>query len=196
MYVMSTFLVVVIIVIGINLMNSYEKMKQFDKSINTLMNQMSGNDTDQSDNQDDTVTVNKLSGDVYPTKGDTDTSQNEDNMKNADNYSNTGSNSGGTERNSGSANSSESLNNSDDANGVGDENSSDSSTAPKTAQGVSSGDDTAAYTAYVYTVKTGDTLMSICKKHYGTTTKYTEVLKYNELDDANVLYVGQEIKLP
>ena len=71
MYVMSTFLVVVIIVIGINLMNSYEKMKQFDKSINTLMNQMSGNDTDQSDNQDDTVTVNKLSGDVYPTKGDT-----------------------------------------------------------------------------------------------------------------------------
>lgn len=78
---MSTFLVVVIIVIGINLMNSYEKMKQFDKSINTLMNQMSGNDTDQSDNQDDTVTVNKLSGDVYPTKGDTDTSQNEDNMK-------------------------------------------------------------------------------------------------------------------
>lgn len=115
---MSTFLVVVIIVIGINLMNSYEKMKQFDKSINTLMNQMSGNDTDQSDNQDDTVTVNKLSGDVYPTKGDTDTSQNEDNMKNADNYSNTGSNSGGTERNSGSANSSESLNNSDDANGV------------------------------------------------------------------------------
>ena len=82
------------------------------------------------------------------------------------------------------------------ANGVGDENSSDSSTAPKTAQGVSSGDDTAAYTAYVYTVKTGDTLMSICKKHYGTTTKYTEVLKYNELDDANVLYVGQEIKLP
>ena len=108
----------------------------------------------------------------------------------------TGSNSGGTERNSGSANSSESLNNSDDANGVGDENSSDSSTAPKTAQGVSSGDDTAAYTAYVYTVKTGDTLMSICKKHYGTTTKYTEVLKYNELDDANVLYVGQEIKLP
>ena len=196
MYVMSTFLVVVIIVIGINLMNSYEKMKQFDKSINTLMNQMSGNDTDQSDNQDDTVTVNKLSGDVYPTKGDTDTSQNEDNMKNADNYSNTGSNSGGTERNSGSANSSESLNNSDDANGVGDENSSDSSTAPKTAQGVSSSDDTAAYTAYVYTVKTGDTLMSICKKHYGTTTKYTEVLKYNELDDANVLYVGQEIKLP
>lgn len=196
MYVMSTFLVVVIIVIGINLMNSYEKMKQFDKSINTLMNQMSGNDTDQSDNQDDTVTVNKLSGDVYPTKGDTDTSQNEDNMKNADNYSNAGSNSSGTERNSGSANSSESLNNSDDANGVGDENSSDSSTAPKTAQGVSSGDDTEAYTAYVYTVKTGDTLMSICKKHYGTTTKYTEVLKYNELDDANVLYVGQEIKLP
>ena len=52
------------------------------------------------------------------------------------------------------------------------------------------------FPAYVYTVKTGDTLMSICKKHYGTTTKYTEVLKYNELDDANVLYVGQEIKLP
>ncbi len=208
MYVMSTFLVVVIIVIGINLMNSYEKMKQFDKSINTLMNQMSGNDTDQSDNQDDTVTVNKLSGDVYPTKDDTGTSQNEDDVKNADNSSSTGSNydSSGNSSNSGNsgvsaggADNAGSTNSTSGANGVGDENSSDSSTASQTAQtaqGVSAGDDTAAGTAYVYTVKTGDTLMSICKKHYGTTTKYTEVLKYNELDDANVLYVGQEIKLP
>ncbi len=208
MYVMSTFLVVVIIVIGINLMNSYEKMKQFDKSINTLMNQMSGNDTDQSDNQDDTVTVNKLSGDVYPTKDDTGTSQNEDDVKNADNSSGTGSNydSSGNSSNSGNsgvsaggADNAGSTNSTSGANGVGDENSSDSSTASQTAQtaqGVSAGDDTAAGTAYVYTVKTGDTLMSICKKHYGTTTKYTEVLKYNELDDANVLYVGQEIKLP
>lgn len=197
MYVMSTFLVVVIIVIGINLMNSYEKMKQFDKSINTLMNQMSGNDIDQSDNQDDTVTVNKLSGDVYPTKDDTSTSQNGDDVKNADNSS--GANGSGGSGSSDSANSSASSNNSGGANGVGDENSSDSSTASQTAQtaqDVSAGDDTEAGTAYVYTVKTGDTLMSICKKHYGTTTKYTEVLKYNELDDANVLYVGQEIKLP
>lgn len=42
MYGVSTFMVIVILVIGINLMNNYQKMKKFDKSISSLMVQMSG----------------------------------------------------------------------------------------------------------------------------------------------------------
>ena len=40
MYGVSAFLVVVIIVIGINLMNNYERMKKLNQSVNNLMNQL------------------------------------------------------------------------------------------------------------------------------------------------------------
>lgn len=65
MYGVSTFMVVVILVIGINLMNNYQKMKKFDKSISSLMVQMSGNDSTKADT---VVPVNKLEGGVYPTE--------------------------------------------------------------------------------------------------------------------------------
>ncbi len=38
--------------------------------------------------------------------------------------------------------------------------------------------------------------MGICKRYYGTTTKYQEVMQYNGLDDSDMLYIGQQIKLP
>ena len=68
MYGVSTFMVIVILVIGINLMNNYQKMKKFDKSISSLMVQMSGNDTA---TQEEVVPVNKLEGGVYPTEAET-----------------------------------------------------------------------------------------------------------------------------
>ena len=44
MYGVSAFLVVVIIVIGINLMNNYEKMRRLNQSVDNLMNQLEGNE--------------------------------------------------------------------------------------------------------------------------------------------------------
>ena len=44
MYGVSAFLVVVIIVIGINLMNNYEKMRRLNQSVENLMNQLEGNE--------------------------------------------------------------------------------------------------------------------------------------------------------
>lgn len=51
-------------------------------------------------------------------------------------------------------------------------------------------------TDYIYTVKPGDSMMGICKKYYGDTKKCEEVISYNNIADANYLYVGQQIKLP
>ena len=48
----------------------------------------------------------------------------------------------------------------------------------------------------IYTVKSGDTIMGICKKYYGDTSKCKEVTAYNDIKDENVLYIGQQIKLP
>ncbi|MDD6333031.1 MAG: LysM peptidoglycan-binding domain-containing protein [Clostridia bacterium] len=152
MYAVSGFMVVVILVISINLMNNYQKMKKFDKSISSLMVQMSGNDSDDGEN---VVPVNKLEGGVYPTEAQTETQQT-----------------------SISATATESVN---------------VTTAPATEA------QTAAASVSepkIYTVKAGDTIMGISKRYYGDTSKCSEVIAFNNIKDENLLYVGQQIKLP
>lgn len=174
MYGVSAFLVVVIIVIGINLMNNYEKMRRLNQSVDNLMNQLEGNERGGQDGDDNgvhdseasgdisvdgnAIKVNRLSGDVYPLEENSTSDK--------------------TER----------------------ETMSDNNAASETTQAVSETDasvssvKTDSYN--MYTVKQGDTLMGICKRYYGTTTKYQEVMQYNGLDDSDMLYIGQQIKLP
>lgn len=174
MYCVSAFLVVVIIVIGINLMNNYEKMRRLNQSVDNLMNQLEGNERGGQDGDDNgvhdseasgdisvdgnAIKVNRLSGDVYPLEENSTSDK--------------------TER----------------------ETMSDNNAASETTQAVSETDasvssvKTDSYS--MYTVKQGDTLMGICKRYYGTTTKYQEVMQYNGLDDSDMLYIGQQIKLP
>lgn len=152
MYGVSTFMVIVILVIGINLMNNYQKMKKFDKSISSLMVQMSGNDTA---TQEEVVPVNKLEGGVYPTEAET-TSQ----------TAGTGA--------------------------VSTENVTVTAAQPVEEQAVAA----TANEVKTYTVKAGDTIMGICKKYYGDTSKCNEVITYNNIKDENFLYIGQQIKLP
>lgn len=152
MYGVSTFMVIVILVIGINLMNNYQKMKKFDKSISSLMVQMSGNDTA---TQEEVVTVNKLEGGVYPTEAET-TSQTAVTSV------------------------------------VSTENVTVTAAQPVEEQTVAA----TVNEVKTYTVKAGDTIMGICKKYYGDTSKCNEVIAYNNIKDENFLYIGQQIKLP
>lgn len=176
MYGVSAFLVVVIIVIGINLMNNYEKMKRLNQSVDNLMNQLEGNERGGQDGDDkdvhdseasgdisvdgNAIKVNRLSGDVYPLEENSTSDK--------------------TER----------------------ETESDNKAASETTQAISESETDASVSSVktdsysMYTVKQGDTLMGICKRYYGTTTKYQEVMQYNGLDDSDMLYIGQQIKLP
>jgi LysM repeat protein len=180
MYGVSAFLVVVIIVIGINLMNNYERMKKLNQSVNNLMNQLEdGVDSGKNNVSDDgsgdaAITVNKLSGDVYPTEDSktaaTDSTKTTEEVKTTD----------GAAASAGESKPSD----------------NDKSAAASMAGGEGSDDDTSQGSYSTYIVKSGDTLMGICKRHYGTTAKYSEVMQYNGLNDSNVLFIGQEIKLP
>lgn len=176
MYGVSAFLVVVIIVIGINLMNNYEKMKRLNQSVDNLMNQLEGNERGGQDGDDNgvhdseasgdisvdgnAIKVNRLSGDVYPLEENSTSDK--------------------TER----------------------ETESDNKAASETTQAISESETDASVSSVktdsysMYTVKQGDTLMGICKRYYGTTTQYQEVMQYNGLDDSDMLYIGQQIKLP
>jgi len=176
MYGVSAFLVVVIIVIGINLMNNYEKMRRLNQSVDNLMNQLEGNERGGQDEDDNgvhdseasgdisvdgnAIKVNRLSGDVYPLEENSTSDK--------------------TER----------------------ETESENKAASETTQAISESETDASVSSVktdsysMYTVKQGDTLMGICKRYYGTTTKYQEVMQYNGLDDSDMLYIGQQIKLP
>jgi len=176
MYGVSAFLVVVIIVIGINLMNNYEKMRRLNQSVDNLMNQLEGNERGGQDGDDNgvhdseasgdisvdgnAIKVNRLSGDVYPLEENSTSDK--------------------TEK----------------------ETESDNKAASETTQAISESETDASVSSVktdsysMYTVKQGDTLMGICKRYYGTTTKYQEVMQYNGLDDSDMLYIGQQIKLP
>ena len=154
MYVVSAFMVVVILVISINLMNNYQKMRKFDESISNLILQMSDDDSDDTD----VVPVNKLEGGVYPT-----TEVSTEGLTEAVTEGTT-------------------------------QTSIEAVTEAPTQ--VSTEMVTEASYSTLYTVKSGDTIMGICKRYYGDASRYADVVAFNKLENADVLYVGQQIKLP
>ncbi|MDJ0804141.1 MAG: tetratricopeptide repeat protein [Desulfobacterales bacterium] len=48
----------------------------------------------------------------------------------------------------------------------------------------------------LHTVKAGDTISSVADKYYGDYRKFHIIAKYNEIEDATRLAVGQQIKVP
>lgn len=180
MYGISSFMVVVVLVIGINLMNSYEKMKNLDQSLNTIALQMSNMNDNSGDNAAEVsggvVSVNKLDGNVYPTETETQTQ-----MQTASQ----------TQQNTASQQSSGSSSITQQTIPTGTQASQETESQEAASE------EAAAETEYEsYIVKSGDTIMNICKRHYGDISKFNEIIELNDLENADQLYVGQEIKLP
>ena len=186
MYGISSFMVVVVLVIGINLMNSYEKMKNLDQSLSSIALQMSNMNDNGSEGEDTAggvVSVNKLDGNVYPTRqaesAQTDVQQPPVQTEGVVPDTQPSGQSAG----SGQVRQVQ--------NGQAEETDTAPQVQTEAAQDVQAG---AAYETY--TVQDGDTVMGICKKYYGSISKFSEVISLNHLEDADQLYVGQEIKLP
>ena len=156
LYGISSFMAVVVLVIGINLLNSYEKMKKFDTSLSNIALEISNISEKEKSIQtsDNSVSVNKISGDVYPTEAEIESTESRTTQSQTE--------------------------------------QSQIEKQAESAEMVKEAD--AAQTTYI--VKKGDTIMSICKKYYGNTEKLNEIIAVNNIEDADKLYIGQEIKLP
>ena len=156
LYGISSFMAVVVLVIGINLLNSYEKMKKFDTSLSNIALEISNISEKEKSIQtsDNSVSANKISGDVYPTEAETESTESRSTQSQTE--------------------------------------QSQTEKQAESAEMVKEAD--AAQTTYI--VKKGDTIMSICKKYYGNTEKLNEIIAVNNIEDADKLYIGQEIKLP
>ncbi len=193
MYGISSFMVVVVLVIGINLMNSYEKMKNLDQSLSSIALQMSNMNDNGSEGEDiagGVVSVNKLDGNVYPTR-QAESAQ-------ADVQQPPVQTEGAVPDTQPSGQSSIAANPEINHAGSGQVQSGqaeETDTAPQ-VQTEAAQDVQAAAVYETYTVQDGDTVMGICKKYYGSISKFSEVIALNHLEDADQLYVGQEIKLP
>ncbi len=62
------------------------------------------------------------------------------------------------------------------------------------AQASSTKQETEEYTVHV--VQQGETLSAISTKYYGTPSKYTEILKFNNMKNADSINIGDELKIP
>ena len=187
------FFAYLVLVIGINLMNSYEKMKNLDQSLSSIALQMSNMNDNGSEGEDTAggvVSVNKLDGNVYPTRqaesAQTDVQQPPVQTEGVvpdiqpSGQSSIAANPEINHAGSGQV-----------QNGQAEETDTAPQVQTEAVQDVQAG---AAYETY--TVQDGDTVMGICKKYYGSISKFSEVIALNHLEDADQLYVGQEIKLP
>lgn len=195
MYKVSGFMVVVVLVIGINLINNYEKMRSFDDSLNTIISKISsiGVSDDASNVGGSSVVVDMLPGDVYPTKeaadetsGTVESSYDSEDTVSVTQDSTSISTSGTTsDTTSGMTGST--------TGGMTGGTDVDSNSSTDIGANVSN---VSGQAVYEYTVKSGDTLYGICKKYYGDLSNTAEVVKYNNLDNEDRLLVGQVIKLP
>lgn len=165
-YGITALMVTAVLVTTINLMNNYQRMQNFDRSIKKLSAQVADGQTNESQigqDEDGAVAVNKLQGDVYPSQAQTE---------------------GTTQKSTESQSEAQTEAQTEAAT----EPVTEATEAPKPVS------EPVVYTEY--TVKQGDTIMSICKEHYGTITKYEDVLAVNNLDNPDVLHIGEIIKLP
>ncbi len=176
-YAFSTFLVLVVVVIGVTMVNNYEKMQGVQDSLDKLNESVADRDSD------DAIEV---SGDVV--SGNTDS---EDNSQQGGSESQGGEdagnpddeNAGNGEANQGNENSGT---NSGDTNSAST-NNGDTQISINTNSG---------NVGEVYIVEEGDTLATISREIYGDTSRVEEICEMNGLEDGNLIFIGQKLLLP
>ena len=130
-------------------MNSYEKMKGLDVTVNQILQQVANmkvKATNSADDETTSTTVKTIPGKVFPTEAESQVA-------------------------------------------------TVAATVAQT-QAPTSSTPVDVKPVTIYVVQKGDTLMSICRKTYGDGLRYKEIMELNNIDDANKIYIGQEIKLP
>ncbi len=181
-YAMSTFLVLVVLVIGATLINNYERMKNVKDSLNQSA---------EGDSEDDAV---ETLGDIVKKEEDTDNDkQQETENQNIDgeNIENENTDSENTDgERAEEPEKDNKTNNEATKNSEGDEQAVEGSELSEEEEQETTS------VSEIYIVKKGDTLESISRKTYGDISYVDEICKLNGLEDGNLIYIGQKLLLP
>ena len=193
MYAVSACLVLVLIIMGVSMINSFDRMKSVQNTLDTLAGTSDKVETQETSGAVTAVTEEQdgegQAGDAQASGADT--ALDADNGEDAD--SGNGELSGGDDTGSSinasgsdsDTSSSAYVSENTDTAGGGGEGSSQILAAP--GENGSDG---------VYIVEEGDTLAIISRKMYGDVTHVDAICKMNGITDGNLIYVGQKLLLP
>ena len=189
MYAVSACLVLVLIVMGVSMINSFDRMKSVQSTLDTLAGTTDTVETQETSGSVTAVTEEQT-GDGQAGEeqkaGSDDTKEDSDNPG-ADGTVAAGDNGTGQDADA----------------GAGDSAGPESSETPGSDAAAGGMADGQALTLTegngsdgVYIVEEGDTLAIISRKMYGDVTHVDAICKMNGITDGNLIYVGQKLLLP
>ena len=189
MYAVSACLVLVLIVMGVSMINSFDRMKSVQSTLDTLAGTTDTVETQETSGSVTAVTEEQT-GDGQAGEeqkaGSDDTKEDSDNPG-ADGTVAAGDNGTGQDADTGAG---------DSAGPETSETPGSDAAAGGTADGqaltVTEGNGSDG----VYIVEEGDTLAIISRKMYGDVTHVDAICKMNGITDGNLIYVGQKLLLP
>lgn len=185
MYAASACLVLVLIVMGVSLINSFDRMR----SVQDTLNSLSG-DSDNIEARETSGTVTAVTQEQTGSgqDGDGQAPENEEDESGDSPNGQDGQGGEGTDAQSAKASGTQG----DDAVGAGSA-SPEVSEANGGGQALPSGENGSDG---VYIVEEGDTLAIISKKMYGDLSHVDAICKMNGIENGNLIYVGQKLLLP
>lgn len=199
MYAVSACLVLVLIVMGVSMVNNFDKMKAVQSTLDNLTGQTDTVETQETSGTVTAVTSEEdAAGDGAEAQGE-DSGQADAQTQDSGQPADEGQDSdaqdaaaGSDETGSGMADSStadsgDADSSSSDRTESADAQSSKSGAADSSGENGSNG---------IYVVEKGDTLAIISRKMYGDLTHVDAICRMNGITDGNLIYVGQKLLLP
>ena len=180
MYVASACLVLVLIIMGVSMVNSFDRMKSVQSTLEALADTSDTVETRETSGSVTAVTSEEQAGDGQASEED-EAQSNENQSAEAQLAENQpdGSQSDDVQTASSDAESSGTSSETDSA----AENQSTAYTGENGSDGV-------------YVVEEGDTLAIISRKMYGDVSHVDAICRMNGITDGNLIYVGQKLLLP
>lgn len=166
LYTACTFLVLVILVIGVTMMNNYDRMTNMETAIHQISQTLDQENEDQ---------------DMLEQQAE---EENQEALERQEAAS------------IAAEELSDARSNEDAAEAAGDESSSEDAADDATEDTDDTSSEETVAEPQSYEVRKGDTLLGICRERYGDETKVGEICALNGLDDGDHIYAGQILLLP
>ena len=185
-YAMSTFLVLVVLVIGVTMINNYDKMKSVQNTLDKLTENVSKGDKQETQEKEEKEEESvEVLGDIVSSQQGEDKDTTEDTQEGDAQEEDTQENDaqeGDVPEGNAQEGEVQEGDTQEEANTVQD--STQQEQPPETT------------TTKTYIVKEGDTLENISKKEYGDITHIEAICELNKLEDGNLIFIGQKLLLP
>lgn len=192
LYAASTFLVLTILVIGVTMMNNYDKIKNMEV---TLADLTSANAVAQKQTEAPVKPEVQVTEETASEEAEADSEVLTENNQ-AQQDSEAGQPQTESDQNQANQDQSEQPTDSSEQSGMTEAVTEQPETAPQEeAKAVSAPADQRQQQAS-YVVKAGDTLADICKMYYGSADRLEELCQLNGITDPNTILLGQKILLP